>query len=559
MTTALSSEPISSLAPNGHVFVVRSDIRYLACDAWMLPTDDALRVVGSWFDSCPFLARRRGNPSKSGQTDDSEFLLRLEPHDNDARVGPYRVVDLGPAGAEDAQPASRVYAVGIGATETAEDEWFLDGLEAFVRLAAKNAEPHRGRWRARPLLAVPPVGTRAAGRGDDPSELVQKILVRLEALAKELSVDLALVARVPDTYAWVQHVRRGAYASASIPPEVRKQVMRLASHARRGGLVPFLGAGASRGAGAPDWRGLLSAVASELPHPVDPASLGADLPEAFAKLEAPFKDLGDDLKKRVAALLDRFDHHSLVQALCADLECEAGITTNFDRLYESALTRRLGIPRGRAPASDSESAQAPPPLAVLAHRAYASADRWLLQMHGSTENPPSLVLTTKDYASHAEESSALLGLVQASLMTKHLLFVGYSRTDKNFQDACKSVARALSRQSLRDSATALLLEPAQEAPAPHEDFEPISFAGVAGGPLGAARDLEVFLDLVVLDADSSVEHFLSPRYDRALEPSERALKQLLLELADYGEAHPDIRSRTIWRPIEEALRRLGLP
>lgn len=171
--------------------------------------------------------------------------------------------------------------------------------------------------------------------------------------------------------------------------------------------------------------------------------------------------------------------------------------------------------------------------------------------------PSSLVLTTADYAAHAEERGALLSLVEASLMTKHLLFVGYSRKDKNFQDACASVAQALRKRDFRELATVLLIDTETGAQAPHLDFEPISFAGADGLALTAARDLEVFLDLVVLEADSSADHFLSPRYDRALDPSDRLLKQLLLGLAAYADAHPDIRSRTVWQPIEEALRRLG--
>lgn len=51
---------------------------------------------------------------------------------------------------------------------------------------------------------------------------------------------------------------------------------------------------------------------------------------------------------------------------------------------------------------------------------------WLLKMHGCVTRPDEIVLSRDDYMSYDRARSALGGMVQAMLMTKHMLFVGFS-------------------------------------------------------------------------------------------------------------------------------------
>ena len=71
-------------------------------------------------------------------------------------------------------------------------------------------------------------------------------------------------------------------------------------------------------------------------------------------------------------------------------------------------------------------------LSVLPMAPKLRADRWLLKMHGCVTQPQDIVLTRKDYIRYAENSAALGGIVQALMMTKHMLFVGFSLQDDNF-------------------------------------------------------------------------------------------------------------------------------
>ena len=69
--------------------------------------------------------------------------------------------------------------------------------------------------------------------------------------------------------------------------------------------------------------------------------------------------------------------------------------------------------------------------------------RWLLKMHGCIRNPDSIVFTKQDYIRYADRYAALAGIVQSMLLTKHLLFVGFSLDDDNFIRIFDSVRKAV--------------------------------------------------------------------------------------------------------------------
>jgi hypothetical protein len=64
-------------------------------------------------------------------------------------------------------------------------------------------------------------------------------------------------------------------------------------------------------------------------------------------------------------------------------------------------------------------------------------------MHGCVHRPGDIVITREDYIRYAERRAALAGIVQALLITKHLLFVGFSLSDDNFFQIISAVKRAV--------------------------------------------------------------------------------------------------------------------
>lgn len=86
---------------------------------------------------------------------------------------------------------------------------------------------------------------------------------------------------------------------------------------------------------------------------------------------------------------------------------------------------------------------------------HLASSKWLLKMHGCVTKPEEIVLTKSHYIRYAERYAALAGIVQASLLTRHLLFVGFSFDDDNFQRIYDPVrkARCQERQSKAKSAS----------------------------------------------------------------------------------------------------------
>lgn len=68
--------------------------------------------------------------------------------------------------------------------------------------------------------------------------------------------------------------------------------------------------------------------------------------------------------------------------------------------------------------------------------------KWLLKMHGCVTRPEEIVLTKQDYIRYTDRFAALSGIVQSLLLTKHLLFVGFSLDDDNFVRIFDSVKKA---------------------------------------------------------------------------------------------------------------------
>lgn len=87
-------------------------------------------------------------------------------------------------------------------------------------------------------------------------------------------------------------------------------------------------------------------------------------------------------------------------------------------------------------------------VAVLPYAAASNSDRWILKMHGCASHPEDIVLTREDYLRYATRRSALQGIVQSLLITRHMLFVGFSLQDDNFHRIVDEVRRAIRSTSI---------------------------------------------------------------------------------------------------------------
>jgi hypothetical protein len=243
----------------------------------------------------------------------------------------------------------------------------------------------------------------------------------------------------------------------------------------------------------------------------------------------PDRPLGQAVAEQLRA-----EHYSLVHGLLAALPVPEVITTNYDALFEAASKAV-----GRL-------------VDVLPYEQTAGGRRWLLKLHGCISRPEDIVLTREDYLRYDAGRAALAGLVQGLLITRHVLFVGFSLSDDNFHRIADAVRRAVGRQpfgtSLAVAGNPLLRE-----------VWASDLHWVELGELPAsARRLEIFLDRLAAQTVASADHLFDPKYQATLSPGEIRLRDALKDLASLVAAVPgQDRRRAAWVEVERLLQRLG--
>lgn len=533
-------------ASPGHLFVTRGDITALACDAWLLPGDRRLHVTRSWW--------RADDDALLEALSRAGCWLHRPPH---GQILPTLTADRRWMRIEGLPPSRpQPWLVDVGGHRQAPVSWYLDAVgQALDAVQAALAEgPRHLQRRDRPLVALPVVGTGAGGRHDDAGMVIRALVPWLEQQAADRGLDLALVTYSAEDFAAARACRAPTWPD--LPLAARQEAVRLAATAAAGELVIFFGAGLSAGANLPTWGALLDGLAEDAGLPQEArALLMNDRVNAMDRgqlLAAHLPDVG----AAVQARLGRYRWPSLAHTLLAGLPVDSAITTNYDTLYERACEGA-----GR-------------PLAVLPYAPAARHPRWLLKMHGCLDHPEDIVLTRENYMRYGARNAALAGIVQSMLMTRHMLFLGFSLEDDNFLrivDAVRQATRgqlsgaaatpAASSASSVHLGTAVMLrrDPLLEVLWRYE-MDWVDLADEAhGGPLPSiarsARRFELFLDCLSHHT-AAHSHLLDPRFAGALSPSDHALADLLaplLRLPPEGAA----RQAPAWAQVARLLRRLG--
>lgn len=469
----------------GQLFVVQGDARKIASAAWLLPCDVAGTVSPGWLEDEPELRAR---------------VAEFRPQAVSAFKKKGRVARL----PGDASPHVWMVDTGGFAFQARSDAWYADGLREFVAAAAReraSAPPN--------LLVVPFVGAGLGGRALDKGTLLPELLETLANEARKRNVDIAFVARDRRAFGAAQAFRRRDPDRywPTLSDDQARIADRLAQRAASGSLVAFLGAGASRDAGLPSWKELLGRLAQE-------AALDGVSARELAELDPVDQALvlekrlggGTELRKRIVKLVVA-EAYTLTHALLASLPATEFVTTNYDELFERA-SEAAGVPVVRLP---YEPVTGPD-------------QRWLLKLHGTVGSPADIVLTREDYLRYPDRRGALAALVQALLITRHMLFVGFSLNDDNFHRIADDVRKALGDRGpdAEPFGTALMVRaPTFTGELWHGDLEIVP---------ADEHELALVLDRVLAMSSTLAEFLLDDSFAGFLTPDEERLKSLLLHL-----------------------------
>ena len=180
-------------------------------------------------------------------------------------------------------------------------------------------------------------------------------------------------------------------------------------------------------------------------------------------------------------------------------------------------------------------------------------------MHGCVTQPQDIVLTRSDFIRYDERRAALRGIVQALLITKHMLFVGFSLRDDNFHRVIEDVRKAVRGNDKSQVATFGSALALRDIPWFRElwqdDLDLVVFSTQSGFDPFAARQQEIFLDYWASLAASSTRHLLEDRFDALLTDSERTIRDAVRELV--LQIPVDARRSAAWQEIQILLERLG--
>lgn len=404
---------------HGTLFVVHGDMRLIDADYYLLPTDTSGTLERSWQRLWDLDARI----SPTYPTDDAQLIetsrgVMLVPCD----VGGATADNSVEAMMERFQDALVLLAA-----------WIATGDPSLIKEHPGAPSPVREKRRARPLLAMPVIGTSAGGLGATRGDVIRQLLAGIDDFLDDYegrgeAYDIVLVCRSAADYAAVQHVRRQQLELTEIP----EWLANLIDHARQGRLAALFGAGASAAAGVPLWGELLDLLAKRFDmseetakglKDLDPTDAATLLAERASVVYGP---AGPRLFKEALQELVGLDRATLTQALLANMRLSVAITTNYDQGYELAIE---GMGTGE-------------PAVLPWDRDTATAGPLVIKLHGDVDRGL-IVLSREDFVSMHAYRRPLAGVLQDQMLSGHVLIVGSSMSDPTLVHAAEEVAGLL--------------------------------------------------------------------------------------------------------------------
>ncbi|WP_329752812.1 SIR2 family protein [Stenotrophomonas maltophilia] len=234
--------------------------------------------------------------------------------------------------------------------------------------------------------------------------------------------------------------------------EQTKLVDRLYEELVAGNLGIFAGAGFSQSAGYVNWKELLRPIAHDLDLDIEQETDLVALAQYHLTKHEGRNKLNQELVEAFSRKLKPTENHRIL----ARLPISTYWTTNYDQLIERSLEDAHKIPDVKHNRDH---------LPVTKYK----RDAIVYKMHGDVGSPNDAVLTRDDYERYHLKMAPFIDALKGDLVSKTLLFLGFSFTDPNL-DYILSRVRVMYETNRRQS-ECILRHVTREEDEAQEQFE----------------------------------------------------------------------------------------
>lgn len=177
-------------------------------------------------------------------------------------------------------------------------------------------------------------------------------------------------------------------------------------------LVIFVGAGISKNSGVPTWGQMVRMFADKMDYSVDRLSTDEyiRIPQYYYGMDTSHghKDYYNTLNQVITS----YEEPNIINQLIVDIHPRHIVTTNYDKLMDKV-------------ASGYEIIKQDKDLLK------ATANNYLIKMHGDIDDVENIVFKETDYLQYSETHRLMETYLKALLIDHVFLFVGYSLNDYN--------------------------------------------------------------------------------------------------------------------------------
>ncbi|KYQ92964.1 hypothetical protein DLAC_05565 [Tieghemostelium lacteum] len=484
-------------------------------------------------------------------------------------------------------------------------EWYVKGAQEYLNKVGEDlrkTNPPIKNGRAKYLISLPIVGTGGGGGSYLAGEILTLLINELYAASRKWKYDVVLVTNEISMYTAAINKRNElisknktfSYNYRTLLGPLMGKAEYLSKLIDKDKLASFVGSGMSICAGLPNWQYLLQMLGEKLGmskeeirsmeqlHYLDRATvLEGRWKKALAKYHPPdlssfkslynsnnpdeqsqeeesniqinkFHQMHKDIYKEVnvpmqteIANLMKVSHAGLTHFLLTSTNIQEFITTNYDECLEIASK---SIDR---------------PVCVLPYEnPTLSNKRWVLKLHGCVKHPQDIVITREDYIRYGDKKEALSGIVQASLLTKHLLFVGFSLVDDNFYQVMSAVKKVTNNTQKKKYGTVLFIQKNDlmcELWGEHLDiicFD-TSTNGKSQSIAECARKQEIFLEYLasLCCVNNHTSHLMEKRFDCLLSEGEKIFRDKIISFVD--DLPQEAKETQAFHKFQEFLDQIG--